>query len=218
MPSLAAARVASPSRLNKPAAVEKLWPESTVVCLAGGPSLTAEDVDACRGRAHVVAVNDAYRLAPWADVLYGSDAAWWRVHQGVPNFQGLKYSIWVSGQRWPAGVHVLRNAGSDGLEADPHALRSGRNSGYAAINLAVHLGARRIVLLGYDLQLGPDGKTHWFGDHPSSLTRSSPYAHFLAKFQTLPAPLQALGIEVVNCSRRTALKVFPMRPLREVLA
>jgi len=33
------------------------------------------------------------------------------------------------------------------------------------VNLAVQLGAARILLLGYDMR-AVDGKTHWFGEHP----------------------------------------------------
>jgi hypothetical protein len=41
-----------------------------------------------------------------------------------------------------------------------------------AINLAVHLGAARIILLGYDLSPARMGG-HWFGDHPEPIP--SPY-------------------------------------------
>jgi hypothetical protein len=196
------------------AIVPRLWPDSTIVCIGGGPSLTPEDVDFCRGKARVIAVNDAYKLAPWADVLFGCDAKWWSWHKGAPRFAGLKYAIQEQARRWP-GVQALRNMGETGLERDPSGLRTGRNSGYQAINLAVHLGARRIVLLGYDLGPAKDGKTHWFGNHPDRAP--SPYGLMLRKFETIVAPLKDAGIEVLNCSRRTALTVFPRRVLSEVL-
>ena len=53
--------------------VPKLWPNSTVVCIGTGPSLTQADVDLCCSQARVIAVNDAYRMAPLADVLYAAD-------------------------------------------------------------------------------------------------------------------------------------------------
>lgn len=200
--------------------IARIWPESTVVCIGGGPSLTPADVDLCRGRAKVIAVNDAYRLCPWADVLYAADYSWWRRHDGVPTFPGLKYSIRPNAAKaWPQpnpwGVTVLRNDGVDGLCRAPDGLRTGKNSGYQAINLAVHLGATRILLLGYDMQ-ARGLQTHWFGDHtPGALP--PPFSLFLKFFPTLVTPLRDLGVEVINCTRRTALQTFPRHPLEQAL-
>lgn len=195
--------------------VPRLWPESTIICIGGGPSLTQEDVDAVRGHGRVIAVNDAYKLAPWCDVLYAADAKWWNWHEGVPSFTGWKYSVdGAPPVTWP-NVRILKLTGPDGLETQRYGLRSGLNSGYQAINLAVHLGARRILLLGYDMAPAVDGRAHWFGDHPDKTP--SPYPQMRAAFDTLVEPLAALGIEVVNCSRQTALLTFPCRPLDSVL-
>lgn len=195
--------------------VPRLWPRATCFLIGGGPSLTAEDVALVRGQGGVIAINDAYRLAPWADVLYAADRKWIDWHHGVPSFTGPKYSIQSSETVNRPDWQVLRNTGIFDLELDPSGLRTGRNSGYQAINLAVHLGATRILLLGYDMS--PDGaQQHWFGDHPDH--QISPYAEMRAAFETLMQPLAALGISVVNCSRRTALTAFPCLPLEMALA
>lgn len=196
------------------ATVPMLAPGGTVVCFASGPSLTAEDVAFCRDRVDAsIAINTAYQLAPWATALYAADLEWWKWHKGAPHFAGLRYS--VSRQAEGYGVQILRNAGTDGLALDRTALRTGRNSGYQALNLAVHFGAQRIILLGYDMQTGPKGEHHWHGNHPRHV--SSPYTIFRKKFATLVGPLQALGIEVINCSPRTALSCFPKMTLAEAL-
>lgn len=196
--------------------VPALCPGGTVVCLGGGPSLHPDDVDAVRGKATVIAVNDAWRLAPWADALIASDAAWWSHYKGVPGFAGLKFCVQPGADRWP-GVTVLRNTGSEGLETDPTGLRTGRNTGAAAINLAVHFGAARILLLGYDMEAKDEAHAHWFGAHPIGLRGGSPYALFREMVGTMAGPLKAAGVEVINCSRHTALTCFPSRPLAEVL-
>lgn len=199
--------------------VPKLWPNSTVVCIGGGPSLTVEDVNYCEGKARVIAINNAYLLAPWADILYAADSKWfkwqYRDHaQAIDAFPGPKYSLQPDSARWP-GVQVLKNTGERGLELKPTGLRAGRNSGYQAINLSIHLGAARIVLMGYDMSIGEKGRAHWHDEHPDRLR--SPYSAFRQNFETIVAPLKELGIEVINCSRRSALKAFPMRPLEEAL-
>lgn len=200
--------------LPSPSPVPRAYPGATIVCLGCGPSLTKDDVAKVRGRAVVIAINDAYRLAPWADVLYACDGKWWGWHPEALAFRGAKYALDRYAQRF-AGVAVLKNTGTKGLERDPKGLRTGRNSGYQAINLAVHFGAARIILLGYDL--GPDhkGRTHWFGDHPDRVV--SPYRLMRQEFLTLVAPLKEAAVEVVNCSRRTALEAFPVKPLEEIL-
>ena len=193
--------------------VARTWPGESVVCVATGPSLTAEDVEFCRNRARVIVVNDAWQLAPWADALMASDANWWRHHQGVPGFPGLKYSLQPGAEPW---AQVLRHTGTTGIETDPTSLRCGMNSGAAAINLAVHFGASRVLLLGYDM--GPSAsKTHFFGDHPKGLRKSSPYPAFIEKFEAMVEPLARLGVRIINCSRVTALRCFERQPLEEAL-
>lgn len=203
--------------------VPRLWPGETVACLATGPSLTADDVDYVRGKARVIAVNDAHRLAPWADVLYSSDRRWWPYYKAVPTFQGLRYGIGsapgkANGFAKHPEIVVLKNSGYTGLETHPGGLMNGKNSGYAAINLAVHFGAVRIVLLGYNLGVQP-GRTHFFGDHPTSLQQSNGhYAGFRSVFKSLVVPLAALGVTVINCTPETSLSTFPVLPLREVVS
>lgn len=194
----------------------RMWPGATVAIIGGGPSLVPADVAMLAASlVPVIAVNDAYRVAPWANVLYAADEKWWTWHAGVPDFAGLRFSIspTVPHIEWPPIV-VLKNTGTLGLETDPTALRTGYNSGYQALNLAVHFGAARVLLVGFDMA-DHDGKSHWFGDHPDHST--SPYAQMLDAFSGLLEPLVAAGVDVVNCSRWTALETFPKQPLEIAL-
>lgn len=195
--------------------VPALWPGSTVAILAGGPSLTQADVDVCRGRARVIAIKNAVQLAPWADVLYACDAKWWKAWPETASFTGPKYGL--ERVRGREDVTVLRQAGKDGLSEDRGALATGQNSGYQAINLAVHFGAVKIVLLGFDMQPAPDGSFRWHGAHRYGNT-SPPFSQFLARFKSLVEPLKRVGVSVVNCSRVTALDVFPTMPIDEALS
>lgn len=192
-----------------PAVVPKLWPGSTVVCLGTGPSLTAADVDAVHGKAKVIAINNAHVLAPWADVLYACDYKWWHWHKGAPTFRGMKFSIDERARGFP-GVQILRNSGKDGLEMDPTGLKTGSNSGFQAINLAVHFGAMKVLLLGYDMQ-----GQHFFGNHPDG--SAPPFEICLRQFRTLVEPLKKLGVHIINCTRTTQLDCFPMMAIEDAL-
>jgi hypothetical protein len=202
---------AAPPTLTVPC----LWPDGTVVILASGPSLSQADIDACGDRAHVLAIKDSIRLAPWAPVLYACDRRWWRAHPETASYTGLKFGLESVPGR--PDVDVLRNTGETGLELDPTGLRTGRNSGYQAINLAVHLGARRILLLGFDMQPDAHGQHRWFGSH-SYGGQAPPYILFRERMETIVEPLRERGVTVINCTPGSALDAFERRPLREALA
>jgi hypothetical protein len=202
--------------------VPRLWPGSTIACIATGPSLVREDCERVReSGARIFAINDAYQLAPFADVLYSSDRHWWPHHKGVPSFTGMKYGIGSAiGKANPFFHHpeitVLRNDGYTGLSTDPSGLRNGKNSGYAAINLAVLFGAARIILLGYNLSY-LNGLSHFFGNHPPNMQNTAAlYPSFRRAFATLVEPLAELGVEVINCTPHTSLDAFPIRDLNDV--
>ena len=199
------------------AIVPRRWPDSTIACLGAGPSLTAEDADVCLGRSFLVAVGDAYTLAPCADVLYHADTRWWKAKKDIPGSRlpNYKYGIDPAAREWRSDLVTLDRTGSYGLELSPHGLRSGGHSGYQAINLAVHLGARRIILLGYDMLPSEDGRHHLLDEQPSPTHLR--YDVWLGMYHTLLEPLQTLGITVVNASRRTAIDAFPRMSLQEAL-
>lgn len=195
--------------------------------IAPGPSLTAEDAN--RPDGPVVAVGDAWRLRPTAEVLYHADHDWWDRHRGVPEFRGEK---WIqdkpdrrdvllgaaAAERW--GLRCVRGESRRGFSLDPALIHHGLNSGFQAVNLAVLLALvpERIVLLGFDMKPGADGRRHFFGEHPQGLrpTPVGDYAAFAAAFALAAPTLAGAGIDVVNCTRDTALTCFRRAPLEEV--
>ena len=91
-------------------------------------------------------------------------------------------------------------------------LHTGGNSGYQAANLAALLnGGARLILLGYDMMLGPNGERHHHPDHPGR----NPDAKQLARWAGLFATIE--GYDIVNCSRRSAIDCFPRADLEDVL-
>jgi len=194
--------------------VTPLWKNATCVCIASGPSLTPADVDYVRDKARVIVVNNGYQLAPWADVLWATDARWWRWHKGAPGFNGLKFSLSVGGLNLPRDVHVLRNAGFSGWSTDPAAVYHGKNGGFCATQLAAHLGASRVILLGYDMQ-ATNNRHHWHGEHPYHMP--NPYTSWVRAFRDNAERARSAGLEIVNCTRETALTMFPRMPLEQAL-
>lgn len=82
------------------------------------------------------------------------------------------------------------------------------------MNLAFLWGALRMILVGFDM--GPiKGKDHFFGDHPKTLKRDSPYQTMRRNFDVIASELAANSIRVVNCSEHSHLTCFPKMTLAE---
>lgn len=201
----------------------------TAVILATGPSLRLAD---CRyARAHadiVIAVNDAWRLCPEADILYAADCKWWAHHGEMVNrlFPGRKETLALPIENGrPAGKLAAEKFGAKwlwsmpgaGISIDPAFVYDGGNSTYQAMQRAIHEGASRIVFLGLDMQKSGDGKRHFFGSHPPAMDLDSPYGTFIKNFEQGAKIVGAMGIDVINASRETALECFPRMGLEEAL-
>lgn len=202
------------------------WEGATVVVLGSGPSLTKQQCDYVRGKARVVAINNAFRLAPWSDLLYFGDERWLtQFSNGVdPLFRGFAgeiVTIEESGKEpGDPRFHILRNKDhlgqNEGLSTDPGAIVSGRSSGRAIINVLTLAGVKKIVLLGYDFR-HIEGRDHFPGGAHPVLTTEQDLAHLMTHFRTVETPLKELGIEVLNATPDSALTRFPMVGLETAL-
>jgi hypothetical protein len=92
--------------------------------------------------------------------------------------------------------------------------KSYQNSGANAISLALHGGAKKVVLLGYDCQK-TEGMSHWHGDHPRGLHNAKQIDRWPELFKRLRDDNP--DSEIVNASRQTALDMFPKIPIERVL-
>jgi len=168
----------------------------------------------------VIGVNDAYRICDFLDALYATDVSWWMKHEGVPSFTGPKWTVqhstWRGRESRFPSVERLGNTGANGLETDPSGIRHHHNSGGAAINLAYHYGAARILLLGYDMGYRKGQPSHFFGEH-KGLGRTTNYQKFIDSIATMVQPLKAAGVAVINCTRGGRMTGFPRMDLAEAL-
>lgn len=162
--------------------------------LATGPSLTAEQCEAVR-HLRVIAVSDAYRLAPWAEVLVSTDRAWWDYHK--PEFAGIRYS----------GPKVQ---GCKQLEGSS----SGINSGVLALRVARSMGATEVILLGYD-----GHGSHFFGEHPRPLSNTTEHRQRAHNEQHRQEAFACHWnkVKILNCTPGTALTCYPTARLEECL-
>lgn len=114
------------------------------------------------------------------------------------------------------GLQWVKGEGTQGL-GRKH-IHWGGNSGFQAINLAYLFGAARIVLLGFDMQCGDDGLSHWFGDHPTEQGFMNPkkFNAWIKHLEILGRDLADQGVTVINATRRSALECFPQMPIEQI--
>lgn len=154
-------------------------------------------------------------------MLYGCDGTWWKACNGVPQFKGIKLTQDGIAAATYAGLHkvnVLAPECNDLLIDEPGTIGAGGNSGFQAFNLAVQFGAKRIVLVGFDMRT--DHGVHWHGPHGRGL--NNPKAHNLMRwrraFEASAAGIAAAGVDVINASPVSTLTSFRHLSFEEVFA
>lgn len=195
------------------------------IVAAPGPSLTDEVAQRTKGY-KIIAVNDAYRLLPWADVLYAADAGWWRVHNGCPHFRGEKLTTWgrdavAKDMEIISRFHlsVIESTRFErGFSFKPGMIYRGQsNSGFQAVNVALLRGGNPIILIGFDMH-----GTHFFGEHETPLRswdrqkQARVFARWIDGFKFAAEHLPP-DIRIVNATPGSALDCFPIMSLQEAL-
>lgn len=133
--------------------------------------------------------------------MFAIDAKWWERYlpEVERDFIGATYSC--------NDFH-----GRVGLVPKP--FKAFGNSGAGAVAMAAKAGASRVILLGYDCQF-TGGQAHHHGDHPPGLGNAGSLDKWPDQFKRLAASLE--GVEVINCTRQTALRAFPRMALEDAL-
>jgi uncharacterized Rossmann fold enzyme len=210
--------------------IPKLCKGGAVILLGGGPSLPSL-IDGIRFvNAYVIAINDAFRLYPDADMLFFGDTKWYWWNKGdVDGFNGLKVTcdrqrkaskvakdgkIFPSVRKVAKGVelNIVRTCKGYGLRTESDRINFNSSSGAAAINLAYHLGAKEVVLVGYDMRL-INGERNWRrhpnqGDGPQK-----GYEKFLGPFDKIAPDALEVGLNIINATPGSGLKHFPFMGL-----
>ena len=104
---------------------------------------------------------------------------------------------------------MMRRNQPFGIQRSPDRLAWNLNSGACAINLAVHFGVRRIILLGFDMH-SVDGQPNWHKEHGPRNKNFEPWPRYLQVFPAIAADLKALGIECINATPGSAIREFPI--------
>ena len=132
--------------------------------------------------AWVLVTNEAHCSMKWRDGKF--------VHKN-----GFVYNLFCVSM-------LIRNAGVEGIGFSFDDFRTGYNSGFCALQLAVLLGYEKIYLLGFDMR----GK-YYHDKYGDKKIRNKTFDKFYDNFVTALSVLKERrpGVEVVSCSHTSRL-------------
>jgi len=209
------------------------WSGETAVLIACGPSVTKAQIQTIKnafyaGNCRVMVVNRAYEIAPFADAMYAADEAFWTAHIEIVRDTHIpllfcaerhpceKWGLWwTPGPEGEANGSAAAGHMAIGISEDPSYIHFGLHSGFQALNVAFHLGAKRIVLVGYDAH--HNGGKHFHEDHPEPMQNAAAPHMWLTPYTQAAPQLIAKGVEVINCSPGSAIRNFPFATIGAVL-
>lgn len=196
---------------------EPIWKGETGFIVAGGPSVREHNLELLRGR-KIIAINSSIHILPWADVSFFGDMRWWKLSENrkaVQSFKGLVVTTAkdVRGNN----IKIMQKTKPPGPSLDPRYVMMRRTSLSAAINLGMHFGCSRLVLLGADGQKAKDGRCHHHKPHPWPI-RSGCWDEQKKDLLSMVEPLRKVGVEVLNASPGSAWNMWPVVKLEDVLS
>jgi hypothetical protein len=233
--------------------VPKIWEGGDVWIIGGGPSMPKqfsipEEVvrSVVEGTSspsvyspymsvlhdkHVIGVNMAYQIGDWIDVIFFGDCSFLDKHElELAKHPALKVSCHprVQSRDW---IKFLPHANHPrGISRAGNSVSWNGNSGAAAISLAVHAGAKRIILLGFDMCL-VDNRQHWHGAYringkaPDAkknkqnriVTVAETFERHSICFPMIAQDAKKYGVQILNASPESQIKEFPKCTVQDIL-
>lgn len=197
--------------------VPREWPGARCFILCNGESIRAQRSLIPQLQGRIIAIKEAVRLRPDADVLF---VAAERKVDIVPALLPIFTGQYVVARNkvpanYPASVkRVSRTKDHTQLcERLDHVC--GFDCGTSAINLAYHFGATEIILLGMDMR--GDRWCNGEFSHPMPHIPVAHHARHAAVLPAIAADAKQKGIRIVNCSPTSAVTCFERQPLEAFL-
>jgi hypothetical protein len=195
--------------------VKPIWQGERVFIIGGGPSLNRMDLRPIYDQ-NVIGVNNAFELGDWVDVLWALDDRWveWN-WDALLNFKGIQYYGTTPHCKLPDGAKRIERWNVDnntqnhtGLITDRRdQIKANFSSGASAINLAIHLGAAEIILLGFDMKVVA-GSHNWHGSHQHRPKDTIYVDRFIKAFYPISKDLDRIGVTCLNATPDSALDMF----------
>lgn len=196
------------------------------IIIGTGPSLTNSQIKQSKPF-KTFGINLAYKFN--VDVMLACNSEFWdyywddikkyKCRKWTPRIESAsKYDINYIEERW-----------RDGLSKDKNYIHAHHGSGPQILNLALHYGVKRMALIGWDMRYPGKvsdneykNKRHYFGEYPRQLQHwpktdnNGSLSGLIKEVDTIKP--SDYGIEIINCTKNSALKCFPYQSLSEFLS
>lgn len=199
---------------NNSWSVPKDHPGARGLIVCGGESVLLHRELIKKFNGPIIALKQSVAIRPDAYMMFlGGKDDGVVCRQFFPMFKG-KYIVARGPYKdVPAETKVLkRTPDPKRISVNPSYV-AGYDAGTSAINVAVHLGWKEILLSGFDMRGG-----RWLNGEYKHHLPFPPQKQFDDHLSALPSiakDLEALGIKVFNCSPISAVKEFEKRSLEE---
>ena len=201
-------------------------PDQKIIVLGGGPSLGEMDLEPIKSYP-VIGTNAAVFLGDWVDIIFWGDDRFYRWYpNALENFPNRVIHCATQYKDHPKFEYLEKvPAPEQTKKIDPIVWNKnkiawftnrGGNAGASAIALSLKLGAKQIILLGFDFKT-KNGKHNYHSYHNHTPDKSIYQNKFLIHFERLAEETERLGIQVINATPDSALDVFPKNKLENLI-
>jgi len=194
----------------------------TCFIIGGGPSLLKylPDKTVLNGKC-IITTNNAYHLFPNALAAHFADKTWWGWNKDkfLKQFNGpiTTCQPWKKNDEFRNSriITFINGDKKGGITTEKNKL-NGCNAGHHAINLAVHLGFKKIVLIGFDMNM-KDPKTHWHNEHLRPTNKDNWVGTMIPAMKQIVPYQEQLGFKVYNINPDSAIRCFTFAKLEDFL-
>ena len=202
------------------------WAGDRCFIVGGGPSLIGFDFSQLDCE-RTIAVNRAFEyFDPSIAFFMDNDTFYKKVMDG--KFGGhtkerfiahkMKVTLNIACSQYEHGVYSVPISERPQMTTDlKDGLFEGGNSGFAALNLAVCLGASPIYLLGFDMKTNGSGKQSWFHAGYENPGKDSVYRGWIECFNDAAPTIKELGIDVINLNPDSGVRCFEFNKFERIV-
>ncbi len=177
--------------------------------IGGGVSVKFLDLSPLQGN-FVIGVNNSFFLYDWISYCWFGDNRWYLHNEA--RLKKCRNKIATCNHEFKEHKEIicLPRRKLQGIETEFPYVSWNRCSGGSAINFAYHCGAKKIILIGFDMKSDKEGNRNFHNDHlPKwNIPEYNPYPGFIKCFQHIAIDAKKIGIEILNANLDSELNCF----------